>query len=211
VKPRQQLGSGAEITLAIPTSAADVATLQRDAEANAPAIRAITVCDDDDYTFADAMLTDVVTKKDAVIAMRKQATVPLYQVIRTVESWFKPVVTALEASERHLKGAMGTYRAELAERERAAREAAAVAAESGDAAGMIEALTVASAPPPDARATVRFVWAVKRIAADLVPRDWLVPDVARIEALAASTPGDGEAPVVPGVVFERVARIGARR
>jgi hypothetical protein len=203
-----------EITIAVPTTAADVATLQRDAEADAPAVRAIICTTPDDYTFADAVLTDLVQKKDAVVAMRKQATVPLYQVVRTIESWFKPVVVALESGERHLKSEMGRYRLELDARELAAREAAAVAAETGDSAGMLDSINAANAiaaAPADARATVRYVWAVKRIAADLVPREWLVPDVARINALARETPGDADAPIVPGVVFEKVAQIGARR
>jgi hypothetical protein len=203
-----------DVTIAIPTSAADVAALQREAESDAPAIKAITVNDADEYAFADAILTDVVRKKDAIVAMRKSATVPLYGVIRTIESWFKPVVSTLEAGEASLKRAMGSWRLACADAERAAREAAAVAAESGDAGALVEALQVATAiqaAPAAGRATTRFVWAVKRIAADLVPSDWLVPDVARIEALAKATPGDGPAPVVPGVIFERVAQIGARR
>lgn len=205
---------GHEITLALPTSAADVATLQRQAEDDAPAVQAITIADADDYAFADAILTDVVQRKDAVVAMRKQATVPLYQVVRTIEGWFKPVVSALESSERTLKERMGAWRLQIAERERAAREAAAVAAESGDAGAMVTALNAATSAqmaPAAGRATTRFVWAVKRIAEDLLPDEWWTPDVARIEALAKETPGDSDPPVVPGVVFERRAVIGARR
>lgn len=219
MKPRTQLSRTTgtitnELTIAMPVSAADVAALQREAESNAPDIRAITVTDADGYTFADAILTDVVQKKDAVIAMRKSATVPLYGVVRTIEGWFKPVVSALEASESHLKRAMGEWRLAESERERAAREAAAVAAESGDSAGMLGALAEASdagAARGEGRATVRYVWAVKRIVRELVLPDWLVPDVARIERVAREAPGDGDPPVIPGVVFERVARVGARR
>jgi hypothetical protein len=211
VKARAPALASREITLALPTSAADVAALQRDAESDAPTIRAITIADAGDYEFADAILTDVVRKKDAVVAMRKSATGPLYGVIRTVEGWFKPVVSALEASERHLKSAMGAWRLELDTRERAAREAAAVAAESGDAGAMLEAINAANAASPDAvdgRATVRFTWVIKRIAEDLLPDEWWTPDVARISALAE---GDGEPPVIPGVIWEKVPHVGARR
>jgi hypothetical protein len=203
-----------EITVPLTTSANDVAALQREAESDAPAIRAIQVTDADGYTFADAILTDVVQKKDAVVAMRKRATVPLYGAIREIESWFKPVVSALEVSERHLKGAMGSWRIAEDARERAAREAAAVAAESGDAPAMLSALTAAAdagSARDEGRATVRYVWAVKRIVRELVLPEWLVPDLPRIERVARDAPGDGDAPVIPGVVFEKVARVGARR
>lgn len=201
------------ITVALPMNAADVAALQRQAEYDVPSYLAVEVADADTYQFADALLTDVAQRKDAITAMRKSATGPMYTAVRTVEAWFKPVTAALESAEAHLKSVMGAWRLAEREREAAAREATAVAAEAGDAATMIAAVSEAAAiaAPTGARATTRFVWIVKRIAADLIPPDWMVPDVARIEALARSTPGDADAPVVPGVIFERIARLGARR
>lgn len=206
------------ITITLPESAtaADVAALQRIAESNAPIIASVKVTSAEEYAFADALLTETVTRKDAAIGMRKAATVPLYHAVRTIEGWFRPVVAALEGSERHLKRAMGAWRIEVADAERAAREVAATAAEAGDASAMLEAISVATAiaaTPADAgaRATVRYVWTVARITAALVPREWLTPDVARLSAIARETPGDAPAPVVPGVEFERVARVGARR
>jgi hypothetical protein len=202
-----------EITLALPLSAGDVATLQREAEANAPAYALVEVSDADSYTFADALLTDVVRKKDAVIAMRKQATTPLYQVLRTVEGWFRPVVQALETSETTLKQAMGAYRVEQANAERLARAAAADAAEAGDAERLLLALTTASAisAPIESRASVTIKWVVAAVDVDALPREFLCPDMGKINAAAFAALGEDNPPVIPGVVFEKTARIGARR
>lgn len=202
------------ITIAVPIAAHDVAALQRQAEYDAPNCAAITITCADDYAFADAVLTDIVHRKDAIVAMRKSATTPLYQVVRTIEGWFAPVLVALEQSERTLKTTMGAWRVAELERERAAREAAAVAAESGDATGMILAVTEAAAASDAGaagRATTRFTWIVKSVDERRLPSIWWIPNCAGLNTLARKAPGDGPAPNVPGVTFERVAIVGARR
>jgi hypothetical protein len=199
------------LTLALPPDVAELATLQAHAEADAVALAAL----DDTCSAADvdAFLTDVVTRKDAALAMRKRATGPMYTAVREVEAWFRPLVTALEGAERHLKGLLGKQRLAALELERNARELAAAAADEGDAGTMLEALAVAAGAGArdDARATTRYAWTVKRIAEDLLPDEWWTPNRDAIEAHAKGFAGDGDAPVVPGVVFERTAIVGARR
>ncbi len=187
--------------------------MQAEAEADGLAVSALKVTDADTLALADALLTDVVTRKDAAVAMRKRATGPMYAAVREIETWFRPLVIALETAERHLKDLVGAYRLEQHDRARAARELAAAAAEQHDASALIEALTVAddAAAPDGARATTRYAWQVKRIAEDLLPDEWWTPDTTRIDAVAKAAAGDGDAPVIPGVVFERVAIVGARR
>lgn len=199
------------ITLAIP-GVHDLAALQRDAEENAPAYALVTVDNANDYELADALLSDVARRKADVLAMRKSATGPMYTAVKTVEAWFRPLLTALEASERALKDAMGKYRVALEAREREARELAAKAAEARDAPTLIEALTVATeaAAKPAGRATARYVWAVESVDASALPREWMVPNMTGLETAARMHKGD-EPPVVPGVVFVRRAIIGARK
>jgi len=192
------------------TDVAALATLQRQAEADGAAAGAMTVADADEYAFADAVLTDIVTRKDAAVAMRKRATAHMYAAAREVESWFRPLVGALESGEGALKRAMGAYRARVAAEAAAARELAAQAADAGDAEGLHAALSVAAAPPPEGRARVRMVWRVKRIAEGLLPREYWCVDRAKIDAAAKAAKGD-EPPVIPGVEFVREAEIGAKR
>jgi hypothetical protein len=199
------------LTIAIP-GVHNLAELQREAEENAPAYALVTIEDANDYTLADALLTDVAQRKADVLAMRKSATGPMYTAAKTVEAWFRPLLTALEASEAALKRVMGQYRIALEKREREARELAAKAAEASDAKALVTALTVASeaATKPAGRATARYVWAVESCNPPAMSREFLVPDVSRLEALARAHKGD-EPPIVPGVVFVRRAIIGARK
>jgi len=199
------------LTIAIP-GVHNLAELQREAEENAPAYALVTIEDANDYTLADTLLTDVAQRKAEVLAMRKSATGPMYTAAKTVEAWFRPLLTALEASEAALKRVMGAYRIALEKREREARELAAKAAEASDAEALVTALTVASeaATKPAGRATARYVWTVESVDASALPREWMVPNMGGLEAAARAHKGD-EPPVVPGVVFVRRAIIGARK
>jgi hypothetical protein len=187
--------------------------MQREAEADAPAYAELAVLDANDYTIADELLTDIVRRKDAAIAMRKEATGPMYTAARVIESWFKPLVSTLESCETHVKRAMGGYRLAQEAREREARELAARAAETNaPAEELIEALTVASAAAtaPAGRATARFVWRVVVIDAQRLPREYWMPNVDALNKIAREHKGE-DAPEIAGVVFERAAVMGARR
>jgi hypothetical protein len=196
----------------IPTDAAAAAALQREFEADAPALLSVEVSDAEGYQFADALLRDVVARKDAALSMRGSVTGPLYSVIRTVEAWFKPMLDAVAPVEKHLRGTMGAYRVRLAELEREAREAAAVAAETGDAEALIEALEVASdaAAPVVATSTTAFYWTVERVVEGMLPDQYWIVDHASLNAIAKSAGSSDEAPIVPGVIFKRMARIGVK-
>jgi hypothetical protein len=202
------------LAVASPIASVEVAALQLEAEADAAEIlSAVIVTDAEGYEAADELLSDIARREDAALAMRRSATVPAYQSIKTIEGWFKPWLGALGTAKAHLKTQLGNYRLRQAEVERQARlDAAALAEAGGNGDELIQSLTLAAeaAEKPAGRATASFGWRVARIAADMLPAEWLCPDVARIEGFAKAHKGD-EAPVIPGVTFERVAKIGARR
>lgn len=192
-------------------TAENVAALQVEAEADLATVRTFAISDAATFGAADETLTTIVTQKDAVKAMRTSATGPMYQAIKVVESWFRPVLSALEGAETHLKGAMGAYREAEDAARREASATAAVAATSGDSAALVEALTISGAAPAAARASTTYAWRVLRIAEDMVPDEYWTIDLVKLGAIAKSAGGGDEPPIVPGVVFERVAKIGARR
>ncbi len=215
MNPSKTVGTYAtssDLTIAVPTTAHEVAALQERAEAELEAWGTFTIDTAEEYAAVDATLSDLVRRKDAAMAMRKTATGPLYKATKTIESWFAPYLGAITELEGRLKHEMGAYRLAQAVREREAREAAAVAADAGDEGTLMTALVVATeaAQPPDGRATVAFGWRVARVVDDLVQREWLVPDRARMDAYARAW-HEEEPPVIAGVVFERAAKIGARR
>jgi hypothetical protein len=201
-----------EVVLQVPATAHEIAALQAAASGELEAWKGFTIDTPEEYAEVDRCLTDVVRRKDAATAMRGSATGPLYKATKTIEGWFAPYLGALTGLEVLLKGGMASYRLAQAEREREAREAAAAAADAGDGAALTEALTVATeaAQAPAGRASVGFEWRVHRIVPDLLPREWWTPDEKRIAAFAKAHKGD-DPPVIPGVVFERHAKIGARR
>ena len=200
------------LSITVPQSAQSAAASQRTAEVELKQILSITeVSSPETYAVLDSILTDVVRDKDAAERMRKQATDPLYEALRTIGEWFRPWIQARKNAEERLKILMGRYRVAQAQVATAARQEAADAAMVGDSSRMLDALEVAAAVPPEGRATVSFRWAVKRIAADLLPDEWWAPDMARIEEFARAAGTSEDPPVIPGVIFEREARIGARR
>jgi hypothetical protein len=144
--------------------------------------------------------------------MQRSGTLPLYGVIKTIEGWFKPATKALDVAIGHLKGQIGAYRLALWQAEREARELAAVAAETGDSAAVIDSLATAAemAVKPEGRASATFAWEVDRVIPDMLPDEWWTPDRAKLDAVAAADKSD-DGPVIQGVVFKRVAKIGAKR
>lgn len=209
----REIKIGQDMIVSVPSSAHEIAALQRIAESELTAWRGgFSIDSPEEYSQVDAALSDVARRKDAALEMRRSATGPLYKATRTIESWFAPYVETLTAIEAMLKRSLGAYRLAQAEREREAREFAAVAADAGDSGALVEALTVATeaAVPPAGRSSVGFEWRVARIAPDLLPDEWWCPDEVRIAAFAKAHKGD-DAPVIPGVIFERTARVGARR
>ena len=199
------------IQVTLPTSALEVARLQAAIEEDAPFLLTTTVDTPEDYSFADEVLTDVVQKKDALVAMRKRATEPLKASAKEIESWFAPAVKLLSDVELFLKGRMGAYQAHLAALKAKADEDAAQAAAAHDAPALLEAM--AAVPEAAAgRATCAWFWRVVRVNPLLVRDEDKVPDLAKFEAVAKAHPGaDTQPPVIPGVIFERCPRIGARR
>lgn len=197
------------MTLALPHTAADVATLQRAAETEVAEYVEFTIETPEEFAAVDAALTDVVHRLDAVAAMQKSALAPLGALESVIRGWFRPVIEALQKTQTRYKGTMGAYELERRKREREARDAAAQAASTGG--DIVGPLTTASAlAERTGRATARVVWKVERIVRDLLPAEYLTPDEKKIAAVARAHAGD-DPPVIPGVVFRQDVQIGARR
>jgi hypothetical protein len=201
------------IKVDVPHTAVEVAALQRTAESDAKAIANVRIGDVFSYADVDGLLGEFARRSDGLVAMRKRATGPMYKSIKEVESWFRPALEALAACVAHCKGELAAERVRQASALAEANAAAVVAAETDDAEGLVASLQTSLAAqerPDGARSTVVIRWAVKRIVADLLPAEFLIPDAARIDGIARAHRGD-EPPIIPGVVFERVADVKAKR
>jgi hypothetical protein len=170
------------------------------------------VVDDATLGAADELLTQAVQLLDAAKLCRSSVTGPVYKAIKEVEARFKPAIVNLETFIFGCKKQIGGYRVLLANEAAAARLAAAEAAQSGDADALVQCLNDAdtlAAKPAGVGAGARIRWVVKRINPELLPDEWWCPDEARLQELALDHKGD-DAPVVPGVDFERAASVSAR-
>ena len=198
------------IEVRAPYDAQALALLQAEAEADAIALTGVTCEDDATYTALDGVLTEVLRRADMVEATKKTITGPLRAALKATDDLFRPLVAPLDACTALLKRAMGDHVQAKALAERQARALALEAAKAGDDHTMALALTTAEdvGKRAEAGARARFAWVVKRLIPDLLPDEYWAPDMVKISALAKAWPGASEdPPVVPGVVFEREARI----
>lgn len=178
-----------------------------------------TIDSPDEYAIVDSGLQRLARALDQWVAKRQATVGAMRKVVSSVEGEFRPGVKALEAAMSACKAAMGAFKIAEAEREREARAKALEAAQTGDAEALTEALTDASVAASGAHATgtatVATRWVIERIADDLLPAQYWkrVHDDAAIAAEIERQGGlsGDEPPVIPGVIFKREARVGARR
>lgn len=192
----------------------NLALAEREVEALSPveeAILQVKVQDNASYELADRMLSEAARHKADIVAKRKEATGGAYKTIKTIEGWFRPAIKILDRCEAHLKSELSAYRVKLEAGEREARAKALEAAQAGEHGAMTAALQVASdaSGRPPGRSAATFEWRAASVDMAKLPRAYCAPDWDKIRA-EAKTAGD-EPPTIPGVTFERNARISARK
>lgn len=191
------------LALALPLSADELAGLLAEAQDKAEACVGLECPTADAYETCQGLLAEVVSDRDAVVAMRTESTQAADRAVRAIRATLKPILDALEVAEGYVRGAMGGYLKAKAEAEREVQAAALEAATTGDADGLVEALTASTELAASPEQAARWRWVVKRIAKDLLPPEYLIPDEAAIKAVARAAGSGEEPPVIPGVVFER--------
>lgn len=171
------------------------------------------VADPDSMKRGDELLKEILRERDGLEEVRKSGPGALDSIVRGLNAKFKPLRDKLDAAAANLKHAIGTYVvAERRKQEQAYQAAATAHAEGNHGEAQLALASAVGVQTTAVQGTsVREVWAVKRIAADLVPREWMVPDVPAINAHARETPIDTDPAPIPGVVFERVPAVSARR
>lgn len=187
---------------------------KRELYANVEALAsAFAVADADSMKRGDELLKEILRERDGLEEVRKAGPGALDSIVRGLNAKFKPLRDKLDAAAANLKHAIGSYVvAERRKQEEAYQAAAAAHAEGKHGEAQLALASAVGVQTTAVQGTsVREVWAVKRIAADLLPREWLVPDEARIAAHARTTPIDTDPTPIPGVVFERVPAVTARR
>jgi hypothetical protein len=130
-----------------------------------------------------------------------------FERLESMRDWFRPKRTALKELERVGKLKLAEYAVRLREAQTRAQQAAGQAFAHGD----VDAGHRALAAIPEA-ATLQGTslapdWQIEVIAPDLVPYQFLSPDLAKIEAYVRQTNG---ASAVPGVRITPTMRVSTR-
>jgi hypothetical protein len=157
------------------------------------------ICSADDQALAADMLRDIKARAAALEARRTSITLHLNTALRAVNDLFRPPKTALAEAETVLKRKISLYLAAKAAANAAAVERAELAPDPGEAIAALAEITDVTKPPG---VSVRERWVPVVVDAELVPRGYCSPDMAKLRA-AAGTP-------IPGVRWERADVVAVR-
>jgi hypothetical protein len=144
--------------------------------------------------------------ENTIKAKQEEILKPLRETEAKIRALFRPALRTLEATKTQAKAAISAYLVAAADQNRRAMLAVTEAARAGDHAAAqekaAELVPIAEIPG----LTIGEKWISRIVDPSLVPRDWCVPDERRIAAHAAACKDNAPEPI-PGVVFERAARI----
>lgn len=177
-----------------------VAAESSDAKSVMDLIRELPVTNADEQQFAAEVLRDIKDRYNEIEKRRKAITVPINTALKEVNNLFRPVKEAYEESERILKGKISAYLADLEKANQLALQEAAEALTPEEA---VEALAEVQEIQAPKGISVRKVWKFQVVSPDLVPYEYLCPD---LEKIAAAAPGP-----VPGVKFFEEDIVTSRR
>lgn len=175
----------------------------------------VTISDEAGYTEAGQAILEMKSKIKLLEEQRKTWVDPLNQTVKSINAFFKPVVTEWENVVEGLKAAMVAYQQRIAQEKQAALQAAGQLAAQGSAVGsgsdvqQYQALVaMGAAPPPKADGIfMREKWGWRVVDAAKVPREYLCLDVTKInEAVRQGKAGTQ----IPGIEVYREDVVVAR-
>ena len=155
-----------------------------------------------------ALLQDVAAQHDGFDDKRKEWTVPLNTVVKSINAAFKELTGPLKKAEELLRARIATFRdASMANRDRLLKGMAEPGADRAAILVEVKALEVPDVPG----VSTMTVWVGEVTDAKLIPSQYLVPDLKALAAASAN--GD---PEIPGWVAYpqtslRVSRKGVKK
>lgn len=176
-------------------------------------LEALDVTDQPTAQHAADFLGDLQDELKAIETMKQDALKPLRASEQTIRGWFRPVESLLGETIALVKSKLGRYELDSRDAQRAAFAAASQAHAAGDhieARALVEVSNDLATKRKAKGASAREVWEAQIVDAAAVPREWCVPDVKRIEAMARTTPAASEPTPIPGVTYARTVVVVGR-
>lgn len=172
---------------------------------------AIAIKSEHDYVRAAGIMRDAAALRKRLVAFFAPLKAAANEAARRVREAEASLVDPVADAEKRLKTAMANYQAAALEADRKAREAArledernvSVAIAEAKAANQPVVIPPPVAPPAPAVPKVkgvsfREVWKARVVDVNLIPRQYMVPDMVALNDMARAFKGDAS---VPGVEF----------
>jgi hypothetical protein len=150
-----------------------------------------------DYEFACNAVREAAEKHDVIDAKRKSWVDPLNAVVKDINATFRPVLKAWKDTEEHLRQLIAGYVAAKEAKRTELLNAAVTASRlgKGDRAESLIEKAESSIVDSVAGVSATVTWQGEVIDAAAIPAEYLIPNVAKLNALTAATGGD---PKIPG-------------
>jgi hypothetical protein len=175
------------------------AELIRESVSVLPAIQSLRVDSPEQYRYAYDLLIEIKSRSKQLDGERRELVDPLGGVVRKINAKYRVALDALSQSEALLKAKLLSYDQESRVRAAEALVSAQQSSLRGDIASAQAALTRAAPDTPKIPGlSQQTVYDVEVTDITAIPREYLVPDLAALRALARESQGQA---VVPGVRF----------
>jgi hypothetical protein len=151
-------------------------------------------CTSETYPGICEALIEVKARVKSLIAQRETVLGPLREAERAAREWFRAPLETYQMIENVLKERVAGYQETL----RKEKHAAIVAAGQAPTPTAMAQLTALATPPTPTAITFRKTWEVEITDPNLVPREYLLIDIAALRKVCVATKGQIQ---VPGVRF----------
>ncbi len=144
------------------------------------------------YQFLGGALKVIAGRFTALDEKRKSWVEPLKRVAADIDAEFRPVLKALKEAEERIKDRLGGRAVDVAEKKSGLlREAAALSAKGDEKGAKLKlAAAHATAVPVVEGVGVSAYWTGEVLDPALLPREYLMPDLKKLEAVTEATAGD---------------------
>ncbi len=147
---------------------------------------------------------------NAVESDRKALVDPLNRDLKQINGDFKPATVALEEAKALISRKLSEAATERGRLAASLRDEAAARAGEGDHAGCQAALAAIAEDVKVSGVATVWSWTATIADAAAVPREWCRPDEEALKAYCKAYKDSVELPAVPGVKFERIAKVQPR-
>jgi hypothetical protein len=158
----------------------------------------VVVNSEADFQAASQILVALREKRKALDDKRLSFTRPLRDVVNNINAFMKPPIALYEEAEKVLKNAMGDFKRRLAAAQMQAMAEAQKAIEQNNQQGFVTQMQTAAASqqPQAPGAHTRTTWKFRIVDFNAIPREFLMPDEAKIRAYVQSAKENAS---IPGI------------